>query len=318
MPLYDTVKDLLDAKIARGELTPGTRLSEAGIARQLGVSRAPVRRALGMLADNGRIRRHDRQGFVVTGGDPKALSARALSEILADESGGLGRSAAWERIFDTVCDEVTVCMPFGSYRIQEGELGQVHHASRTVAREVLARLSDRRLIAKDRKSHWVVGQMTGRDIRETFAMRAVLEPVALREVGAGLDRAWLSALSDRIASALAQFPRCPPAAIDAIEADMHGRMLSGLRNTRMLGSIRRNQVAMVVPRLFRANFPLRDDLEGLQAHAQIVHHLLAGTVDAAAMLLGTHLRRAEPLTLSRLRVLSVVPPPPTAPYLQRV
>ncbi|MDO5641997.1 MAG: GntR family transcriptional regulator [Paracoccus sp. (in: a-proteobacteria)] len=317
-PLYGVVWTMLRDKIADGELAPGARLSEAGIARQLGVSRTPVRRALAQLADEGVVRRRGSRGHVVEGGAPVPLSPRDLSDIFADVAGGIERSVAWERIFDTVCAEITACMPFGSYRIQEAELGSFHHASRTVAREVLSKLSDRRLISKDRRSHWVVGQMTGRDIRETFAMRRALEPVALRAVGPELPRSWLGDLAGRIASVIADFPRCSSARIDALEHDMHGVMLDGLRNARMLGSIRRNQVAMVVPRLFRAAFPHRDDLETVHAYGQIVHHLLAGTHEAAAVLLETHLQRVEALTLSRLLVLSVVPAPPTAPYLLRV
>ena len=314
-PLYLTVRDLLADKITSGEIAPGTVLREAAVARQLGVSRAPVRRALALLTEASALRGLDGGGHVVGLAAPVALSSRALSDILADDSGGISRSAAWERIFDQVSREITECMPFGSYRIHEVELGNCHGAGRTVAREVLWRLADRRLIHKDRRSHWIAGQMSARDIRETFEMRAVLEPAALRVVAAALDRDWLRGFGERIAAALDRFPACGAAAVDRVEDDLHLRMLEGLPNARMLGSIRRNQVAMVVPRLFRAAFPLRDDRETLRAAGWIVQHLLAGAADAAAMVLKTHLERTEQLTLARLRVLSIVPPPAAAPYL---
>lgn len=315
LPLYLAVRDLLAGKIAAGGIAPGSVLREASVARQLGVSRAPVRRALALLTESGVLRGLQGGGHVVGMAAPVALSSRALSDILADDSGGIGRPAAWERIFGQVSREVTECMPFGSYRIHEAELGNCHGASRTVAREVLWRLADRRLIHKDRRSHWIVGQMTARDVRETFEIRTVLEPAALRALAPSLDRRWLRGFGNRIAAALDGFPACGGAAVDAIEQDLHLRMLDGLANARMLGSIRRNQVAMVVARLFRATFPLRDDRETLHAAARIVQQLAAGMPEAAARLLEAHLRRIEQLTLARLRVLSIVAPPATAPYL---
>ena len=48
--LSDRVLDILVEAIERGELQPGTRIREAVIARQLGISRGPLREALGRLA----------------------------------------------------------------------------------------------------------------------------------------------------------------------------------------------------------------------------------------------------------------------------
>jgi DNA-binding GntR family transcriptional regulator len=48
--LSDRVLELLMEAIERGELRPGARIREASIARQLGISRGPLREALGRLA----------------------------------------------------------------------------------------------------------------------------------------------------------------------------------------------------------------------------------------------------------------------------
>lgn len=57
--------DLADAIIA-GDLTPGMRLDEAGLAKRYGVSRTPVREALRQLATSGLIDMRPRRGAVVT------------------------------------------------------------------------------------------------------------------------------------------------------------------------------------------------------------------------------------------------------------
>lgn len=313
--LYAAVFDLLNSKIASHALPSGAVLKEGSIATQLGVSRAPVRRALQMLSKQKTIREASGQGYVVGNGEPTILSSRALHDILVVESDDLDRQASWERIFFDVQDNVTACLPFGHYRILEAELGEAFGVSRTVAREVLWRLTDRRLIAKDRKSHWVVSQLSARDIRDSFEMRQLLEPRALARVAEHLDCNWLERLAAQIDVSISRFPDCDPIQIDAIEQGMFHTMYNGLRNSRMLGSLRSNQISLVVPRLFRQHFPLRDDLDSLKDCAQILEHLLDGTVDTACMLLEAHLLRVEPVTLARLRVLSVLPPPPSAPYL---
>ena len=316
--LYDSVRNLLQQKIATGEIPAGALLKEAAVSTHLGISRAPVRRALTLLAEKGLVRPADGQGYVVGTGQAKRLSPRELHDILAPATEDINRSATWERIFERVSDEITSLLPFGTYRIQEAELGDYHNVSRTVAREVLWRLMDVRLIEKDRKSHWIVGQMTARDVRDSLEMRRMLEPQALKNVASMLDIRWLESLNQRIDAAIATFPDCGGAELDAIEHDMFQTMYQGLRNARMLGSIRRNQIALNVPRLFRQHFPIRNDFPALVLYGQIVRLLVIGSVQAAQVLLQTHLERTEPLVLARLRVLAMLPPPATVPYITAV
>lgn len=317
--LYLSIRDLLAGKIVSRKLGPGTLLKEAQVSTQLGVSRAPVRRALAILAKEGLIRSAEGQGYIVgTHGAPVRISARKLHEVLTIESEDINRSATSERIFARVLDEVTGCMPFGTYRIQEAELGDVHQVSRTVAREVLWRLVDRRLIEKDRRSHWIVGQLTARDLSETLEMRYLLEPQALAHVAAGLDRDWLEVLSARVGSMIAGFATCSPSELADVEEEMFRTMYHGLRNRSLLRSIWRNQTSLLVPRFFRTHFPMIDDLPSLKDYLGILHHMRAGKVAQAQALLRDHLVRIEPLTLARLRVLSLLPPPRKVAYLMAV
>lgn len=313
--LYVSIRDLLSRKISSGELPPGTVLKEAPVAGQLGVSRAPVRRALALLAEAGLIFEAGGQGFKVGLAAPVQLPLRQLHQILTGEPEEIDRSPSWERIFDEVREEITAAMPFGSWRIQEAALGDHFNVSRTVAREVLWRLMDRRLVDKDSKSHWIVGQMTARDLRETLEMRALMEPAALVQVLPGLDRAWLARLEARIAALIRAFPQVEPQALDQIDQAMFQEMFAGLRNSRLLASIRRNQISLVVPHLFRHHFPLTDDLAALLDYARILHHLGRDEAEAAQVLMRSHLLRIGRLTLARLRVLSLLPPPRRVAWL---
>ncbi|MCB5409461.1 GntR family transcriptional regulator [Pseudogemmobacter faecipullorum] len=320
--LYASVRDLLADRILRGEIGPGTVLKEAVIALHLGVSRAPVRRALALLAEAGLIRAALGQGYITGTAGPVRISSRELHDILTDHPGGraeeIDRSPSWERIFAQVREEITACMPFGSWRIQEAALGDHYHVSRTVAREVLWRLTDRRLIEKDHKSHWIVGQLTARDLRETLEMRRLLEPEALARLAPAMDPAALEELAQRVDQLITRFPDCSAERVNEVETALFRHLSDGLRNKRMLTSIRRNQISLIVSQLFRQHFPMVDDLSSLQDYAQILHHLRMGTGEVARILLQNHLSRVEKLLLARLRVLSALPVPRQVGYLTPV
>ncbi|MFC2992035.1 GntR family transcriptional regulator [Halomonas tibetensis] len=74
--LVDQVADHLTEAIILGRFTPGERLSEVGLARSLGVSRAPIREAARLLESRGLLVSQPRRGFFV-----RALDADELDDI---------------------------------------------------------------------------------------------------------------------------------------------------------------------------------------------------------------------------------------------
>ena len=75
-PIYVQVYRTLRAAIARGELLPGSRLIESDLAAHLKVSRAPVREALRMLAQDGLVRTLPNKGTIVN-----RLSLQDIREV---------------------------------------------------------------------------------------------------------------------------------------------------------------------------------------------------------------------------------------------
>ena len=63
--LVGQVARRLTEAIVQGRLQPGSKVVEAGIARELGVSRAPVREAARLLEQQGLLVAHPRRGFFV-------------------------------------------------------------------------------------------------------------------------------------------------------------------------------------------------------------------------------------------------------------
>jgi DNA-binding GntR family transcriptional regulator len=71
--LSDGVYDVLRERIRQGILPPGASIREVEIGRALGVSRTPVREALGRLATEGLLERMPHRGFRVTVPPPRDL-----------------------------------------------------------------------------------------------------------------------------------------------------------------------------------------------------------------------------------------------------
>jgi len=97
-PLSALVAEQVRSRIVTGVLAPGTRLVEAALAAELGVSRIPVREALHQLADEGFVRSTPRRGAVVaelSGDDARELyEVRAVLEGLAARLAAVHRGAA--------------------------------------------------------------------------------------------------------------------------------------------------------------------------------------------------------------------------------
>src|ERR671935_2862006 len=73
--LWQRVHERLREQIFSGELEPGAELAEVALSEQLGVSRGPVREALGRLASEGLVTVRPRRGAVV-----RSLSAEEFLE----------------------------------------------------------------------------------------------------------------------------------------------------------------------------------------------------------------------------------------------
>jgi DNA-binding GntR family transcriptional regulator len=74
-PLWQRAHEHLRDEIISGRLTPGTELQEVTLAASLGVSRGPIREALGRLAAEGLVTVRPRRGAVV-----RALSTEEFLE----------------------------------------------------------------------------------------------------------------------------------------------------------------------------------------------------------------------------------------------
>ena len=76
LTLWQRVYDHLRVEILAGRLEPGAELAEVALAEQLGVSRGPIREAIGRLASEGLVTVRPRRGAVV-----RSLSKEEFLEL---------------------------------------------------------------------------------------------------------------------------------------------------------------------------------------------------------------------------------------------
>jgi len=87
-----TMKEALEQEIVTGQLAPGTRLEEMGLAERFGMSRTPVREALNQLASIGLVEMRPRRGAVVAEIGLKQMME--MFEVMAELEGMCGQLAA--------------------------------------------------------------------------------------------------------------------------------------------------------------------------------------------------------------------------------
>ena len=111
--LWERVHDHLRDEILSGRLTPGTELSEVALAESLGVSRGPVREALGRLATEGLVTIRPRRGAVVRAlsGDEfiEAYQVREALETMAVRLSVPKLTGEDVRALERAIDEMSDC-----------------------------------------------------------------------------------------------------------------------------------------------------------------------------------------------------------------
>jgi len=295
---------ILSERIANGSLQAGAKLHESRIAAEFGISRAPVRQALGALKANGLVVRSDGQGYVVTIGDKRAPHAR-LSPPPAVIPVRLISTASWEPIYGEVESAIVARTSFASWRVVEAELARYYGVSRTVARDVIARLHQRGIIKKDDRSRWYAPALTPDYVAELYELRWVLEPVALTNAAPSIPADLVPRMRRHLDDAIARAETLDGAELDRLEAEMHIELLGYCGNRTLIEALRLYQLLLVAhsflysfaPRLYRTE-PF------LPEHDRIIAGLERGRVKAAAEALEAHLRASLDRAVGRIEAVA--------------
>lgn len=114
--LENTIKEM----ILRDELAPGERLTEAGLAERLGVSRTPIRSIFARLAAEGFLQPVGKRGYVVAGfSEAETYNALDLRSVL---EGWGARVLAEKGLPPAVAAELEQCLADGDLLFEKRSL----------------------------------------------------------------------------------------------------------------------------------------------------------------------------------------------------
>lgn len=316
LSLHERAYSLLKDMIENGRLAPGQRVLEAQVARAFGISRSPARRALKALCDDRLLKEAAGRGYEVAGkAMPQAVGQRAVLDEIK-----LPPISRWERIYGQVEQELCARVLFVTVRIVEERLAEYFGVSRTVARDVLARMHSVGLVTKDELGHWVANRVTPEKIHHMYEIRWLLEPEALRQAIPFVPSGYIERARHTIMEALREFPG-DDFDMDVVENDLHVTLLSYCPNEEILQALARTRVLFVPTRyLFDPvlHIPLSMIHDALQEHRSIYGLLLKERSVEAAATLHEHLKRADKRWLQRFEGAANMNSPETPPYLIRL
>lgn len=321
-PLYAILTRALGASIETGRIPRGQVLQEATLARRLGLSRAPVRKAFALLAEAGLLVQENGV-FRVSGGPDRTdgtdegFDPESADLLAADDLDRLRRAGAvWRDILEIVEAEIGAAIPFADFRVSEARMAAQFGVSRTVIRTVLGRLEDRGLVQKDTRGGWSCERMTVRTIRDIYELRMLLEPHALALAAPRLDPGWVVARRAALEAALRDYPEVAAETLQGFETDLHVRAYEGIDNALIRRTLATTRTLIITTsRLFQMHLglPLRDPF--LAEHLTVFRQLEAGATEVAVAALRHHLRRAQDTSLERFELLAGRPLPPVPDYL---
>lgn len=145
--LQDFVLRRLSRDIVSGELAPGSRLSPARLAEQLGVSHIPVREALVALEEIGHVRRVPRIGFFVA-----ELSLDDLEDIYH-----------WRQVLEDEAHRLAVPL------LTDADLRRMRELNGAMAKAV--RESGQSFLALNREFHFIPFERSGSERLVRFLTR---------------------------------------------------------------------------------------------------------------------------------------------------
>lgn len=318
---YELIYQVLDDAIQSGLLSQGVVLLEGPLGELFGTSRVPVRKALTLLSEEGKISRFDGRGFIV--GNTEANNIKPIRRTVNKNDLGLesdqevdNRNLS-EKIFEDLFEQISTCMVFGHYKVEEGRAAEHYGVSKMVIREALLRLRDRGVVEKEPYSSWLAGPLTARQIKDDYEIRAYLEPAALIVSSPFVDKVLISAMIAKHEEMLdGQDMSIEDIAL--VEDFLHGVLLKNIDNAKLLDVLNHCRSSVVLNKVFFSSLNLSMDVAALKEHKLVLELLLQGSMKAAADSLKEHLLNAQKRSLQRLKVVSVLPDPELPRYLVKV
>ncbi|WP_426814282.1 GntR family transcriptional regulator [Klebsiella sp. WOUb02] len=288
---------MLKTMIDDGRLSPGEKLLEAHVSKAFGISRSPARYALRKLCEQQLILEVQGRGYEVAG----KRNAQSVPQHATLDEIKIPAVARWEGMYNQLEQTICTSVIFNSVRIIEERVAEHFHVSRTVVRDVLARMHSVGLVSKEASGRWIAPQVTPEKTHHLYEIRWLLEPQALLQAAPRVPESYLRQARERVVQSLDGFPR-EGFDTDVVENDLHVTLLSWCPNVEILQVLARTRNLFVPTRyLFDPvlHIPVSLIEDALKEHLCIYDLLLNHQPQAAAEALCSHLQQADERWLKR-------------------
>ena len=313
-PRYELITRVLRTNIQRGTLPEGLVLLEGPIAAVMQTSRVPVQSALRLLMSEGLVHRFEGRGYLV-GQEGKGIAPlrRDIREFTLDVPNAvddaLQTRGTWRHVYEEVEEQVASCQIFGEFRIVETELSEYLGVSRTVARDVLARLQERGLIRTNASSHWIAGPLTARTLREKFELRSIIEPAALRMSAPYIRYAEVEHLLEKIDSGV----MIPPESLSDALVEL---CIAQAPNITLVEMIRSNRLLLSSVNRALTSLGLPNDEATSDQYRTLFELIARHPIDSASEYLRDQVQITAQRNLARMKIVAVISETGAfAPYL---
>jgi DNA-binding GntR family transcriptional regulator len=211
---------------------------------------------------------------------------------------------------------------FGRFQINQSALAEYYGVSRTIAHEILTGLENMGFVRLGSNARWYAGPLTFEGVKESYELRWLLEPVALRQAAPNVTDEEILKKRDRIDRVLRD-GKPSPEHLSAIEADLHNDIVLRCANQQM----RRVLIHCQLPIITTFGTVTRDPHgsnggsgvpEALIEHDKVLGLLLDKRIDAAAGALYDHVCHAFELCSPHFKNLPPLPEGRVPPYMTLV
>jgi DNA-binding GntR family transcriptional regulator len=178
------------------------------------------------------------------------------------------------------------------YRLVEEDLAQTYKVSRTPIREVLFALQKDGLVERVRNQGAKVASFTADDVEEVFDVRKALECFCIPSV---IQTAKLNELLDlehRLEALERGSGQKWSEKLAAIDMDIHGLIVNGSRNRRLIAYLKR--ISLLLHSLQLAGYRNEEHVrQSAREHLEIIRALLRRDVDRAQQFLADHIENGK-------------------------
>lgn len=314
--LYQRAFEVLEADIRNGVIEVGSRITETAIAERFGISRAPARQALQELERRDLIRKASSRGYDVQAVMRSALPTPDVKPSLSIDP-KIHFLPSWELIYSEIEMEIVSRTTFASWRINEAILAKHYGVSRTVARDVVARLQQRGIVQKDDSARWFAPALTMQHIDELYELRWVLEPLALEKAVPNLPEGFLTRVRGNIEAAIKNENPLDGATLDRFEQELHVELLGYCGNSSLMRAISLPQSLLIAHHfLYPRTTNLFETEPFLPEHLDILTHIQDGNISGAKGTLVLHLQISRERAMMRIQAVTRSMTPDELPYLE--